>query len=97
MHATIIECDMHTIASSHERGRAGRNLATFLSEIPGFVAFVALDADAGRVAALCIFEDPAGTEAAGRTIEAWQREHRDIVGADSRRFATGEVIVQKGL
>ena len=46
MYATIIQCDMHAIASSDGRGQMERALATALGALPGFVAFVALDSDA---------------------------------------------------
>jgi hypothetical protein len=98
MYATVVQCDMHTIDSSHERGQVGRILATRLSEIAGFVAFVALDIDAvaGSVAALCIFEDRAGITAADDAIEQWQREY-PVVGTGIQRHGAGAVIAQKGL
>jgi hypothetical protein len=99
MFATIVQCDMRAIASSHERGDLGRILATRLSVLPGFVTFVALDADAetGRVAALCIFDDRAGLEAAEHAIDTWQQEYASAISAGILRFGTGPVIVQKGL
>ena len=99
MYATIVEYDMHAGSSSHERGRVGRTLATLLGDIPGFVAFVALDVDAGagRVAALCIFEHLGGIDSADHVINQWQQEHHGAVAAGIQRVGTGEVIVQKGL
>ena len=99
MYATIVEYDMHAFATSHERGQAGRVLATLLGEIPGFVVFIALDgdADAGTVAALCIFEDLGGIDEADHISDQWQQEHLGTVGAGIRRLGAGAVIVQKGL
>src|SRR5437879_9747793 len=74
MYATIIRSDLRALASSAERGRTGRSLAAALGALPGFVAFVALDADAeaaGFVVALCIVEDRASLAAAQRLTAAW--------------------------
>lgn len=99
MYATIIKYDMHAFATSHERGQAGRVLATLLSEIPGFVAFIAfdVDADAGRVIAVCIFEDLGAIHLAGQIIGGWQQERHGTVGTCMQRLGTGAVIAQKGL
>jgi len=99
MYATMIQCDMHAIDSSEERGRTGRLLGTTLAALPSFVAFVALDAEgeAGTVAALCIFEDRAGVEGANCVIAQWQREYPATVGSGIRQLGAGVVIVQKGL
>ena len=69
MYATIIRCDLRALASTAERGRTGRSLAAALGVLRGFVALVALDADAeaaGIVVALCIVEDRASLAAAQR-------------------------------
>lgn len=99
MYATMIQCDMHAIASSEERGRTGRTLGTALAALPGFVAFVALDAEgeAGTVAALCIFEERAGVEGAHGVIAQWQRQYPATVGTGIRHLGAGVVIVQNGL
>ncbi len=98
MYASVIQCDMHAINSSHERGRLGRILATNLGELSGFVAFVAIDidSDTGSVAALCIFEDHAGLAAADDAIDQWLHEHY-ATGVGIQQIATGALIVQKGL
>ncbi len=99
MYATMLQCDMRAIASAEERGRTGRTLATALAALPGFVGFVALDADAdaGTVAALCIFEDRAQMAAADCAIARWQGEHPATVGIGIRRLGAGLMIAQKGL
>ena len=99
MYATIVECDMEAVTSSHDRGRLGRILASRLSSLPGFVAFIALDANAdkGRVAGLCIFEDGSGMVAAENAFDEWQREYATSIGGGIQRLGSGAVIVQKGL
>jgi hypothetical protein len=99
MYATIVQCDMHAIASSEERGRMGRTLGTALAGLPGFVAFVALDTEgeAGTVAALCIVEERAAMAAVDHAIAQWQRDFPATVGTGIRRLGAGTVIAQKGL
>jgi hypothetical protein len=99
MYATIIHCDMHAIASAHARGQMGRTLATALAALPGFIAFVALDADTvtGAVAALCIFEEQTSIAPAARVIAQWQHDALGAGAAAIQHLGTGAVIAQKGL
>jgi hypothetical protein len=99
MYATIVECDLSAFAPAAGTGYSGRTLATALSALPGFVAFVALDLEAGMgtVAALCLVEERAALEEAERVIARWQREHMDAVEGGTQRLGAGEVIAQKGL
>lgn len=97
MYATIIRCDLHGIESSHARGQAGRTLATALGALPGFLAFVAVDGEAGMVAALCIVEDRASLTAARRVTARWQQDVVGIATGGVEEIGTGAVIAQQGL
>jgi hypothetical protein len=99
MYAIIIECDMHAIASSDGRGQMERALATALGALPGFVAFVAFDADvdAGMVAALCLCDGPASLAAVQRLIAQWHAETFGAAEDALREIGKGAVIAQKGL
>lgn len=97
MYATMLQCAMPAIASSHARGRLGRTLATALSALPGFVAFVAFDGEAEVVTALCLFEDHQSMVAAQPVIAQWQRGDPGAAETDLRYIRAGEVIVQKGM
>lgn len=99
MYATIVRCDLHTRMCAGARRQHGRALAKALAALPGFVAFVALDvdADAGMVAALCIFEEQASMAAADGVIAEWQQEHGGAAGSGMEHLGAGAVIAQKGL
>jgi hypothetical protein len=99
MYATIIRCDLRALASSAERGRTGRSLAAALGALPGFVAFVALEAgdEAGAVAALCIVEDRASLAAAQRRIAQWHPEASGAAEGGVEEINAGAVIAQRGL
>ncbi len=96
MHATIW-CDAAIDGTYDWDAREGRALASRLSALPGFVAYVALAEETGGIAAICICEDAETLAAANDLIAAWRRG--DDAGQEASRAAirTGEVIVQKGL
>jgi hypothetical protein len=48
MYATILRCDLRALASADARRKSGRILTTALAAPPGFIAFVALDAEGNR-------------------------------------------------
>ena len=97
MYATMVQCAMPEVASPHARGRLGRTLAAALGALPGFVAFVAFDGDAGAVTALCLFEDRPSMEAAQPVIARWQRDGPGAGVTDLHYLRAGAVIVQRGL
>jgi hypothetical protein len=100
MYATIIRCDLRAIASTAARGRTGRSLAVALGALPGFVAFVALDADAeaaGFVVALCIVEDRASLAAAQRLTAQWHTDTSGAAESGLEELGAGAVIAQRGL
>ncbi|MEZ4520185.1 MAG: hypothetical protein R3A46_00880 [Thermomicrobiales bacterium] len=110
MHASIFRFDLGSNTSPRERGRRGRTLATALAAVPGFVAFLALESEAGWLAGLCICIDPAALARAQQVAADWQREHGchshpspclawgqdPALGSAMQPLITGEVIVQRG-
>jgi hypothetical protein len=99
MYATIVHCDMRTLPTADARGQKGRTLATGLGALPGFVAFVALDAveETGMVTALCIVENRASLEAAHRHVAQWYVDTFGASGTGVAEVRAGVVIAQKGL
>jgi hypothetical protein len=91
MFATMIRCDLC--------GQTGRTLAKALSALPGFVAFVALDAEGEgrRAAALCIMEDRASLAAARRRIAEWHANACGTAAGGLEEVGAGAVIAQRGL
>lgn len=97
MYATIVRCDMRTVTPPQARERAGRALATSLSAVSGFVAFVAIEGDAGEITALCIVEDQIGIAEATRLTAQWHRDHIGTTGSGLQEIGIGELIAQQGL
>ena len=99
MHAAVIQCDLRMLAAPREREYAGRVLAARLGTLPGFVAFVALDAEAeaGMVTALCICESAASAGEAQRLILQWHADACGDAGIALREIGSGAVIAQRGL
>lgn len=96
MHAAMFQLDLGDGAGSRERGRSVRAMAAALGTLPGFVAFLALEAEDGSVGGLCIFTDAAALERAQQHVADWQPARQP---PESRGFApliAGQVIVQSG-
>jgi hypothetical protein len=82
---------------SRARECAGRALATRLSVLPGFIACVAIEDDAGAITALCIVEDQTGIAAATSLTAQWHRDHTGTAGTGVQTIGSGELIAQQGL
>jgi quinol monooxygenase YgiN len=96
LHATICRYDGVT-ASIDEVMRAGRQLASALSEAPGFVSYAVLDAGDGVVVFVTVFDDPADLAAADQFIDRWVAEHLTALLSPPPEVIVGEVIVQRGM
>ncbi len=97
MHASMFHIDLEGRASSRDRDQSGRALATVLGAVPGFVAFIALEAEDGTVGGLCIGVDAGTLEGMRQVMEAWQRERGQANVSNFQPLISGEVIVQRGL
>ncbi len=77
---------------------AGKRLAAALQRLPGFIAYVLLEAGGGQLVSISLFEDADGLRAAGQLIspDAWGLGKS--APATGEPWAThGEVLVQVGL
>ncbi len=78
---------------------AGRQLAAALQRLPGFVAYVLIDAGDGVLVALSLFEDEASLLATERVpaLDGWLVAEQAVLAAGQPSVMSGEVVVQKGL
>ncbi len=81
MHASMFHLDLGDHLTTRERAQRGRALAAALAGLPGFVAFIAIEAEDGKAAGFCICVDAPALESARLKVEQWQR---DEGGDDSR-------------
>lgn len=96
MYAMIRWREQGTV-SPDDLARAGRDLATHLGALAGFVACLLLEAPDGGYAAIGIFEDQASLARADELVAGWSPVEIPVPWADPSRWITGEVVVQKGL
>lgn len=96
LHATICRYDGVT-GPIDEVMRAGRRLASTLSQTPGFVSYALLDAGDGVLVSVNVFDDPTNLAAADQLIVRWVGEHLPAVLPHPPEVIAGEVIVQRGM
>jgi hypothetical protein len=73
--------------------RSGRHMVATLGLVPGFVSFVMLDLGEGRLASVCICDEPAALDAADSVAASWLAEVAEL--RDEAR--SGEIVLQRGL
>jgi len=74
MYASMFSLDLGSRATSQDRARRGRSLAAALAVLPGFVAFIAIEAQDGSVTGLGICVDAQALEIALQKVVDWQSE-----------------------
>jgi hypothetical protein len=66
-----------------------------ISDMPGFVAYIALDAGQGEYGTVSVFEDQASAEESNRTAEEWVNENLRELLPTPPEYAAGEVVAYK--
>jgi hypothetical protein len=65
-----------------------------ISDMPGFVAYIALNAGQGEYGTVSVFEDQASAEESNRVAEEWVNENlRELL--PNPDYAAGEVVAYK--
>jgi hypothetical protein len=65
-----------------------------ISDMPGFVVYIALDAGQGEYGTVSVFEDQASAEESNRVAEEWVNENLGEL-LPAPEFAAGEVVAYK--
>jgi hypothetical protein len=65
-----------------------------ISDMPGFVAYVAMDAGQGEYGTVSVFEDQDSAEESNKVAEEWVKENMSGL-LPSPEFAAGEVVAYK--
>jgi hypothetical protein len=74
--------------------RVTEGFLPLISEMSGFVVYIALNAGQGEYGTVSVFEDQASAEESNRVAEQWVNENlRDLLPAPE--FAAGEVVAYK--
>jgi hypothetical protein len=66
-----------------------------ISDMPGFVAYIALDAGQGEYGTVSVFEDQASAEESNRVAEEWVAENLRELLPSPPDYAAGEVVAYK--
>jgi hypothetical protein len=72
--------------------RANEGLAPIISQVPGYVAYWAIDAGGGVVASVSVFHDQAGVEEATRRAAGWVKENLASLMPNAPQVTMGEVV-----
>jgi len=98
MHASIQRFDQGTTPAEAVI-LAGKQRAAALQRLPGFVAYVLLEAGAGQLVSISLFEDTDGLQAATAVLALEAKGPGEPAPPAARLpwAACGEVLVQAGL
>jgi hypothetical protein len=72
--------------------RVNEGLVPIISQIPGFVAYCALDGGGGVVASVSIFESQAGADESTRRVASWVKANLASLVPNPPQFTSGTVI-----
>jgi hypothetical protein len=72
--------------------RVNEEFVPMISDMPGFVAYVALNAGQGEYGTVSVFEDQASAEESNRAAEEWVKQTGLLPAPE---FAAGEVVAYR--
>ncbi len=75
--------------------RVNEEFVDIISDMPGFVAYFALNAGQGEVGSVSVFEDQQSAEESNRVAEEWVNENLGELLPTPPDFAAGEVVAYK--
>ena len=96
MHATIRRYEGVT-GSTEELMRWGRQQASAVSTVPGFVSYALLEAGPSVLVSVCVFETQAALDAADQLVASSGAGQPTAAVSYPGQVASGEVIVQRGM
>jgi len=74
--------------------KVNEDFVPLISDLPGFVAYIALNAGQGEYGTVSVFEDQASAEESNRVAEEWVSENLSGL-LPAPEFAAGEVVAYK--
>ena len=75
--------------------RVNEGFVPLISEMSGFVAYLALDAGQGEYGTVSVFEDQASAEESNMVAEGWVEENLRELLPSPPEYAAGEVVAYK--
>jgi antibiotic biosynthesis monooxygenase len=74
--------------------KVNEDFVPLISDMPGFVVYIALNAGQGEYGTVSVFEDQASAEESNRVAERWVEENLGGL-LPAPEFAAGEVVAYK--
>ena len=74
--------------------KVNEGFVPLISDMPGFVVYIALNAGQGEYGTVSVFEDQASAEESNRVAEQWVNENLSEL-LPAPEFAAGEVVAYK--
>jgi hypothetical protein len=75
--------------------KVNEGFVPLISEMPGFVAYFAMDAGQGEYGTISVFEDQASAEESNRVAEEWANENLSELLPTPPEYAAGEVVAYR--
>jgi hypothetical protein len=75
--------------------RVSEEFVDIISDIPGFVAYFALNAGQGEIGSVSVFEDQQSAEESNARAQEWVRQNLGEILPTPPDFAAGEVVAYR--
>ena len=75
--------------------KVNESFVPLISEMPGFVAYFAMDAGQGEYGTISVFEDQASAEESNRVAEEWADENLSELLPTPPEYAAGDVVAYR--
>jgi hypothetical protein len=95
MYASIRRGKANPGATAEIARRVTEEFIPVISQVPGFVAYYAVDLGEDNLATVSIFTDKAGAEESGRRAADWVKQNLGPLMAGPLEIMVGEVVVHK--
>jgi hypothetical protein len=73
--------------------RVQKGFVPIISQVPGFVAYYALDSGNDTVTSISVFDDQAGAEASTRAAADWIRQNMAELVQGAPEITAGDVLI----
>jgi hypothetical protein len=91
MHVAIRRYQMDPVSVNEVMRRVNEGFIPIIKDADGFLAYYALNAGAGEIATVSVFEDQAGAEESIRMAADWIRQNLAALLPDPPEITAGEV------
>ena len=95
MYAAIRQYHTNPDSLDEVARRVNEEFIDMISDMPGFVAYFALNAGQGEFGSVSVFEDQQSAEESNRVAEEWVNENLGDLLPTPPNFAAGEVVAYK--